>query len=158
MARARPVADLTAESTFGDAAAAAIETRSQEVFTYAARVQDRGNPEDVHDMRVATRRLRAALEIFAECFPRKRHRQVLKDVKRLADALGARRDPDVAAERLRELEAAFHDADRAGLRSLLATVEGERAEGNAEIARALTDALESGLEERLAELAAEARR
>ena len=46
-------------------------------------------------MRVATRRLRAALEIFEPCFPRKRHRKALKKVKALADALGERRDADV---------------------------------------------------------------
>ena len=46
-------------------------------------------------MRVATRRLRAALEVFEPCFPRKRHRKALKKVKALADALGERRDADV---------------------------------------------------------------
>ena len=33
-------------------------------------VLDVGDIERVHDMRVATRRLRAALEIFGPCFPR----------------------------------------------------------------------------------------
>ena len=46
-------------------------------------------------MRVATRRLRAVLEIYAPCFPPRRAPAVLRDVKALADALGARRDPDV---------------------------------------------------------------
>ena len=54
--------------------------------------------ERVHDMRVATRRLRAALEVFEPCFPRKRYREALKRVKALADALGERRDRDVAIE------------------------------------------------------------
>lgn len=157
MARARPIAGLTAESTFGDAAATAVETRGREVFAYAARVRERGSAEDVHDMRVATRRLRAALEIFADCFPRKRHRRALKAVKRLADALGARRDPDVAAERLAELEQAFHDADRAGLRSLLAAVEDERAQGDERVAAALAAAEEDGLERQLRELVERAR-
>jgi len=158
MARARPIAGLTADTTFGDAAAAAVETRSREVFAYAQRVRERGSAEDVHDMRVATRRLRAALEVFASCFPRKRHRQALKDVKRLASALGARREADVAVERLHELEQAFHDADRAGLRSLLTAVEAERADGDEQVAAALAEAEQSGLEERLLELAGRARR
>ena len=61
---------------------------------------DLDDVERVHDMRVATRRLRAALEIFEPCFPRKRHRKALKQVKALADALGERRDRDVAIELL----------------------------------------------------------
>lgn len=56
--------------------------------------------ERVHDMRVATRRLRAALEVFEACFPRKPYRKALKRVKALADALGERRDLDVEIELL----------------------------------------------------------
>lgn len=49
--------------------------------------------ERVHDVRVATRRLRAALEIFAPSFPRSVHRGVLHDAKALADVLGEREAP-----------------------------------------------------------------
>ena len=51
--------------------------------------------ERVHDMRVASRRLRAVLEIFAAVLPAEEFKGVLSDVKALADALGERRDPDV---------------------------------------------------------------
>ena len=64
---------------------------------------DLDDVERVHDMRVATRRLRAALEVFEPCFPRKRHRKALKKVKALADALGERRDRDVEIELLEGL-------------------------------------------------------
>ena len=75
-----------------------IEVRADEVFEHSGGVLDIDDIERVHDMRVATRRLRAALEIFEPCFPRKRYRQALKRVKALADALGERRDRDVAIE------------------------------------------------------------
>ena len=55
-------------------------------------------------MRVATRRLRAALEIFEPCFPAKPYDQALGEVKRLADALGERRDRDVAIAALPRLQ------------------------------------------------------
>ena len=58
-------------------------------------VLDIGDIERVHDMRVATRRLRAALEVFEPCFPKKRLSAALSEVKALADALGERRDRDV---------------------------------------------------------------
>ena len=69
--------------------------RAQELADHADNVLDTTDIERVHDMRVATRRLRAVLEIFAPCFPKHLHRGVLRDVKALADALGERRDPDV---------------------------------------------------------------
>jgi CHAD domain-containing protein len=40
-------------------------------------VLDTSEIENVHAMRVATRRLRAAMEIFASAFPRKQHRVLL---------------------------------------------------------------------------------
>src|SRR5919206_4853427 len=95
MARAREIPALHPDMPFRQAAAAAIEVRADEVFSFADGVLDTGDIERVHDMRVATRRLRAVMEIFGTCFPRKAHRAVLRDVKRLADALGERRDPDV---------------------------------------------------------------
>ncbi len=54
------------------------------------------------------------LEIFEPCFDRRRLRPVLRDVKRLADALGARRDPDVQLAWLAELEGVLGGAERPG--------------------------------------------
>ena len=56
-------------------------------------------------MRVASRRLRAVLEMFAPCFPRGPFRGVLRDVKQIADALGERRDPDVHLAAMEKLAA-----------------------------------------------------
>ena len=103
MARPAPIPGLTPDTRFGGAAAAAVEVRAGEVFAHAAGVLDTADIERVHDMRVATRRLRAALEVFAACFATKQHRSVLREVKALADALGERRDPDVAIEELEKV-------------------------------------------------------
>ena len=82
--------------------AATVAVRTQELFDHAEGVLDTSDIERVHDMRVATRRLRAVLEIYEPCFPRKALRDVLDDVKALADALGERRDPDVHLAQLEE--------------------------------------------------------
>jgi len=158
MAKARPIPGLEASTRFGDAAAAAVETRTREVFGHAAGVLDTGDVERVHDMRVATRRLRSALEIFAPCFPRKPYKRALGDVKALADALGARRDPDVALERLDEIRDGFHAADGAGVESLAAELRDEQAVGNERLSAALKAVREGDLESRLIVLAEEARR
>ena len=96
MAKAKPIPDLTAEVPYAEAAAKIVSVRGSELAEEAQGVLDTGDIERVHDMRVATRRLRAALEIFEPCFPEKAYSQALTEVKRLADALGERRDRDVA--------------------------------------------------------------
>jgi CHAD domain-containing protein len=157
MARARPVPGLAPETEFAAAAAAVVEVRTTEVFALSAGVLDTVDIERVHAMRVASRRLRSALEIFAVCFPRKRHRRALQDVKRLADALGERRDPDVAIATLREIRAALQQPDHAGVESLVAEFREDQRAGNEVLAAALDEARSTRLEERLHELAAAAR-
>jgi len=100
-------------------------------------------------MRVASRRLRAVLEIFAPCFPRDQHKAVLREVKDLADALGARRDPDVQLAALEELAGALRKVEQPGLGVLAEHLRAEQEEGNRTLARALEHARESDLPARL---------
>ncbi len=118
MARARKV-DLDCEASFAAAAARVVEVRAEEVFEQAEGVLSVSDVERVHDMRVATRRLRAALEVFEPCFPRKRWRKALKRVKVLADALGERRDLDVEIELLEGFAGDVAAGDREELTSLI---------------------------------------
>jgi CHAD domain-containing protein len=118
VARAREV-ELDCEASFALAAKRVVKVRAKEVFKQADGVLDLDEIEHVHDMRVATRRLRAALEIFEPCFPPKRHRKALKRVKALADALGERRDLDVEIELLEDLAEAVAGEDREALETLI---------------------------------------
>jgi CHAD domain-containing protein len=51
--------------------------------------------EALHDMRVASRRLREALEIFQFCFPPKNYDYLYNQVRRVTRALGQARNADV---------------------------------------------------------------
>ena len=51
--------------------------------------------EHIHRMRVASRRLRAALPLFASCFPEKKYLQWMEEIRKVARALGEARDTDV---------------------------------------------------------------
>jgi len=157
MARAREVEGIRPDARFREAAAAALEVRAEEVFEWRVGVLDRGDVERVHDMRVATRRLRAVMEVFAPCFPAKRHRKALKQVKALADVLGERRDPDVAIDELTRVAAELSPADRTGIESMIEELRAEQAHANARLADAMADLEEGGLRERLHQLAAGAR-
>lgn len=107
--------------------------RATEVFEHSDGVLDVGDIEALHDMRVATRRLRAALEVYAPCFPAKRHRKALKRVKKLADALGERRDRDVAIEFLTGFADEAPEADRAAVEALIERLRREQLEANEEL-------------------------
>lgn len=157
MARAREVPGLSAQVPFTEAAARVVEVRAAEVFEHAAGVLDVDDVERVHDMRVATRRLRAVLEIFAACFPRKAHGAVLRDVKRLADALGERRDPDVQIEALSAYAQRAPASDAAGIELLVDRLRAEQEAANAGLAAALADMERTDLRGRLDELVEAAR-
>jgi CHAD domain-containing protein len=158
VARPRDVQGFDCEETFALAAARVVEVRSVEVFARAGGVLDLDDIEPVHDMRVATRRLRAALEVFRPCFPRKRYRAALKPLKALADALGERRDRDVSIEFL----AGFLDdapaADRGRLEILLAKLRDEQAEANEELAPYVVEERLASLRDALSDLVEAARR
>jgi CHAD domain-containing protein len=80
------------------------------------------DPEHVHKMRVATRRLRAALRAFAACFARRTLERLLVGLRWLADALGAVRDLDVQLLELPSWRARLEGAEGegwGGLRAML---------------------------------------
>ncbi|HEX4463152.1 MAG TPA: CHAD domain-containing protein [Solirubrobacterales bacterium] len=133
MAGARKV-ELDCEGSFSQAAARVLKVRSKEVFAHSDGVLDLGDVERVHDMRVATRRLRAALEVFEPCFPRKRRHKALKKVKALADALGERRDADVEIATLEGLLDEAAEADRGALLALIEELRVRQAEANEALA------------------------
>jgi CHAD domain-containing protein len=149
MARARPIEGLHADLPFAQAAALTVRVRADELFSFADGVLDTDDIEPVHDMRVASRRLRAALEIYAACFPEAELKAVVKDVKALADALGARRDPDVQLEDLASFAAAMDPQDGPGIDLFAARLRGEQAAGNALLAQGLDRVAEHDLAGRL---------
>jgi CHAD domain-containing protein len=155
MAKAAEV-ELSPGEPFAAAAARVVRVRAGEVFGHADGVLDTSDIERVHDMRVATRRLRAVLEIFAPAFPRAPYKAALRDVKALADALGERRDPDVQIAALEDLARRLPTAQRPGVRTLAERVRERQAGGNAVLAAALEHAERSRLRERLLALAAAA--
>ncbi len=144
MAKAREISGLSCDQPYGNAAALIVEVRAAELAAHAAGVLDTEDVERVHDMRVATRRLRAALEVFEPCFPRKPFRAALKEVRALADALGERRDRDVAIGSLRSFTGTIAAVDRPGVESLIAQLSIEQREANEALAEFVTgDRLET---------------
>ena len=70
---------------------------------------------------------------------------MLKEVKQLADALGERRDPDVAIEALESVASELGAAERPGVEGLVEELRAEQEAGNETVARALEEARAAGL-------------
>jgi CHAD domain-containing protein len=157
MAKAREVPGLSTELPYGEVAARVLEVRTEELIDSSRGVLDLTDIERVHDMRVASRRLRAAIEVFWPCFPAKQAKVALAEVKSLADALGERRDRDVAIDFLGTFAAVMPNADRPGVRSLIGQFEAEQLGSNEELAPHVEEARLDRLRDRLAELASAAR-
>jgi len=158
VARAREVPGFDCDEPFAVAAARAVRVRAAEVFEHSGGVLDTGEIDRVHDMRVATRRLRAALEVFEAAFPRKRFRKALKKVKALADALGERRDRDVEIEFLAGFAAAAPAADQAALEARIEVLREEQRRANEGLAPQLEEKRLRQLRRRLEKLARSADR
>ncbi len=157
MAKPRPIAGLESEQPYAAVAARVVEIRAAELLGNAPGVLDTEEIERVHDMRVATRRLRAALEVFEPCFPHKRFKPALREVKALADALGERRDRDVTIASLVSFAEGIGRPDRPGIESLIARQRDEQEEANQALAPHVTEERLATLSERIGELVAEAR-
>jgi CHAD domain-containing protein len=88
-----------------------------------------GDPEAVHDMRVASRRLRAALLLGREIFPaRRRFRRFERSIRDLTDDLGHVRDLDVLLDYLESDRLKARAEDGPHLDRMIAHVDGRRVE------------------------------
>jgi triphosphatase len=97
--------DVSAESTMGDLAFAVLRRQLAVVRAKEPGTRLGEDPEELHDMRVATRRLRAALSMFEAVLP-VRAQAFREELGWLARLLGTVRDLDVQLEGLAGLSSA----------------------------------------------------
>jgi CHAD domain-containing protein len=91
--------DADASQTLGEVAFAALRRHFQTFLRSEPGTRMGDDAEELHDMRVASRRIRAALSIFREALPARSER-LRQELGWIADGLGAVRDLDVQLERV----------------------------------------------------------
>lgn len=99
------------------------------------------DPEGVHDVRVASRRLRAAMDVAHGAFPKEWFRPLHRLAKQITRELGAVRDRDVLIEALRKDRKAASPEEWPGIDLVIQRIERER-----QAARAEMEAFLAGLE------------
>ena len=100
---AAPAENDAPASTVRLRAAQVIDEQRAKIFGHVAAAVDGRDPEGVHDMRVATRRLRACLAVFTPWLDADDLGRVAPAVRSLTRALGRVRELDVLRLRLGEL-------------------------------------------------------
>jgi triphosphatase len=96
------------------------------------------SPDGVHQMRIAVRRIRAALRLFRDLLPRGATRRLNKEFRWLARQLGEVRDLDVYNESLADYAGAIPSGDREQLASYELHVRRERKHARAALGHLLT--------------------
>ena len=107
------------------------------------------DPEELHKMRVAVRRLRAILRATGPMFERESVESLREELAWLGNALGSVRDLDVMHEYLRQEITATDPVERRAGRRLLRRLETDRTHARAELIQALSDARYFALLDRL---------
>jgi len=103
MAKAKKIRELDCKAPAVHGIRLVFLTRLSEMLEWRKAALDWSDPEGVHSMRVASRRLRSAMRDFLPYVPRRSFASVVKQLKSLAGALGEVRDQDVAIQALEEI-------------------------------------------------------
>ncbi|HVM66080.1 MAG TPA: CHAD domain-containing protein [Acidimicrobiales bacterium] len=127
-------------SSAGDVVRACLASSAVRLFRHDPGVRLGGDPEDVHQARVATRRLRSDLRTFGPLLDAGWARELRDELGWLAGLLGAVRDADVLLERLQAQSELLPKSDAAAAEELLRGLERQQADATV----ALHEAMGSG--------------
>lgn len=124
-------------SPLSDYANKMISERLTRMLAHLDGVRQGKDIEPVHQMRVWSRRSRAALDVFRNCYPSKAFARLEREVKSVTRALGAARDLDVMISTLKAREEALPPEQRGGLDSFVAHLQEQRQSRQKEVHKAL---------------------
>lgn len=111
---------------FAHAARTVLLDRLQALLTWPKEVRKHEDIEAVHKMRVASRRLRAALDAYQSCCAPKRFATIYRRIRQMSRLLGKARDTDVLIHYLRAQQAMVSESEQVGLGWLIACLHAYR--------------------------------
>jgi CHAD domain-containing protein len=146
MSKAKEIAGLECGASAASGIRRVLGVRFKEMWSLRAEALDWSDIEGVHDMRVASRRLRSALRDFKPYLKQSKLRGVSDELKKIADALGTVRDEDVAIDTLEKLAAEAPTEFVAGVKQFAMARRMRREGERAALVKALEDVSLSGLQ------------
>lgn len=117
------------------AAAQVLEERATQITVLSRGVLDLSATSAANDLWLATRRLRAALEIFKPCLRRPEYREGRAEARRISRAVGVRRDADAMVAAYEALRAENEPATAAGVDRVVTKLRREQTKANRDLAQ-----------------------
>jgi len=106
------IAGVGAATPLGEAAPALLLAKAEPLFALEEAARGGADADAVHDMRVASRRLREAMRLLAPLYPGREFRRWYRRIRQVTRALGPVRDSDVFVEEFSRLAPEFGDGGR----------------------------------------------
>ncbi len=100
MAKAKVVTNIDAHASTGMNARVIARTRLEEMYSWEIYVDDPYNVHELHNLRIAAKRLRYTFEIFEEAFPPE-CASIIQEITQIQEELGSIHDSDVMVALLR---------------------------------------------------------
>lgn len=113
VAQARPITELDAQEPGGENARQIIRERLADMDAYAPYIESPEHIQELHDLRIAAKRVRYTLEVFAEILPAQ-SQEFVEALTQLQDKLGALHDSEVLLALLRHLLQQAHATPETG--------------------------------------------
>jgi CHAD domain-containing protein len=128
---------IRAEDSMPEAALKVLAFNFARLKNREAGTRSGRDAEDLHDMRVAARRIRAAWRVFDSAFKAGKTKKLRRRVEAVSDRLGAARDLDVLTQGLDAYGLALGDEQRPGLEPLRSLWRRQRDTARAALVREL---------------------
>lgn len=120
--------DISPEKSLEVCARRIIVGYFYEMMSHKEGASEGSNIEFVHDMRVASRRLRAAMDNFADCFEPEQFKKLYKQVKIITQSMGSVRDLDVLIIRFQTEMISLPNSEQQDIESLIIHLQERRKE------------------------------
>ena len=146
MATKSKVERVAPDETLESCARRIIVSYFHEMMSYKDGAKEGIDIEFVHDMRVTSRRLRATMDNFADCFPKKPFKKHYKKIKAITRTMGAVRDLDVQIARFQNELADLTEVEQPDIRGLIKHLQRKRKEAREPMLTLFEDLEEIGFE------------
>ena len=126
MSTAIKIKGVTSDKTMETCARLIIVGYFNEMMAHKSGAIEGIDIEFVHDMRVTSRRLRAAMDNFAECFAKEPFKEHYKQVRTITRTMGAVRDLDVLIDRFEMELNTLSEVEQRDIQGLIKHLQQER--------------------------------
>lgn len=120
-------ASFSGDDLLAEAARRVMAKHARKLYQHLPGVLSGDDPHDIHQARVATRRLRACMEATLPAFREQQVEELRRSLRRLARSLGEVRDRDVLSMRFERDAQQYPESERLPLLEIIARIGKERA-------------------------------